>query len=356
MDTTLKPVTRIVFVRHGESDFNEQGRFQGLSDESRLSERGRTTAARCGAHLSPVRFDAILCSPLRRARETAEEIRAAFRHAGHDVPPLTIDDRLREIHLPGWEGLPFETARERFPGQFRVWKESPHLLELPSAGGEAGVPGTMLSPLKDLFAQARVFWREAAARYQGQTVLAVSHGGAIRAILSAALGLSAEEFQRLQQSNGGISALRVSGRARPRTRLLFMNRTQHLGEFLPKTKEGKGGVRVLLLTQDAAGRGRFAGMLGAKRFGFLEKRPAFGPRIEAFTRGGEEGIRTSAWIVPKGPMSEETLKVLRLDAWRRRGLRVEAGGITVLHYPRIDERPILQAVNAPISPGSILEL
>ena len=214
----------------------------------------------------------------------------------------------------------------------------------------------MFSPLKDLFAQSRRFWRDTIARHRGQTILAVSHGGAIRALLSSALGLSPEEFQRLQQSNGGISALRISGRVRPRTRLLFMNRTQHLGEFLPKMKEGKGGVRVLLLTREAASCGRFAGMLGAKRFSFLEKRQSCGPRLEAVARGDEDALRTSAWVVPKGRMSEETLQVLRLDAWRSRGLRAEPGGITVLHYPRIDERPILQAVNVPVSPGSILEL
>src|SRR6516225_9214158 len=72
----IEATTRVLLLRHGESTFNEQGRCHGSSDKSILTERGMLTALRSGQYLKRELPDIILASPLRRARQTAEIIRA----------------------------------------------------------------------------------------------------------------------------------------------------------------------------------------------------------------------------------------------------------------------------------------
>lgn len=84
-----------------KSNDNDQSIFRGSSNEPRLTSKGWSTAMQCGQYLSTIKFDAIFCSPLRRADETAKAICAAFLDAGRAFPPLKYDNNLREIHLPG---------------------------------------------------------------------------------------------------------------------------------------------------------------------------------------------------------------------------------------------------------------
>src|SRR5215471_17452992 len=120
----LDATTRVLLLRHGESTFNEQGRCQGSSDESVLTERGMLTALRCGEYLKCELPHIILASPLQRACQTAEIIRAEL---GSGVT-LECHDLLKEVHLPRWEGLTFARIRGAFSGEYRIWKECPHEL------------------------------------------------------------------------------------------------------------------------------------------------------------------------------------------------------------------------------------
>jgi broad specificity phosphatase PhoE len=106
----------ILLVRHGETEWNRQRRYQGRFD-SPLTARGvaqahaigRLLAAMPGAGLA-----AIVASPLRRARQTAELI---CEHFG-EAPELRLDDRLRELSLGGWDGLTYHEIAARRPGIF----------------------------------------------------------------------------------------------------------------------------------------------------------------------------------------------------------------------------------------------
>jgi probable phosphoglycerate mutase len=104
---TTMPV--LYYVRHGETDFNVQGRLQGRRDTV-LNEHGRRQAAECGAllkalfardHKRPEQFDYV-SSPLMRARETMEVVRTTL---GLEPLGYAIDDRLVEIAYGDWEGL-----------------------------------------------------------------------------------------------------------------------------------------------------------------------------------------------------------------------------------------------------------
>lgn len=354
MDSNEGSVTRIVLVRHGQSDFNEQALFQGSSNKPRLTPKGWATAAQCGKYLSNIRFDAILCSPLRRAEETAKSIASEFLQAGRQLPPVAYDLRLREIHLPGWEGLPFSTVRERYPLAFHLWKKSPYLLELQLH--TSSLKTDSFYPLRDVCTRSKQFLEDTLSSRRGQNLLVVGHGAAISALLCCALGISHANIHHLQQSNGGISALEISGSKSGEARMLFVNRTQHLGEVLPKIKGDRRGIRVLLLTREYADSVEWSALLKGRPFKFIESSgsPALG--AEDFIQTVPGDLNTLAWMVPEGRLSQENIIRLRLDMWNYQELRIQRDAITVLHYPHLEEPPVLQAMNVSASKDELLQL
>ena len=164
----MRPVTTLLLVRHGETDWNRDGRWQGHSD-THLNDAGREQARRVAAELGDV--DVIYSSDLARARETADIIAAA---AHREVRP---DARLRERSFGAWEGLTAPEIEERFAEDLASWRLGD------GAGAEDAEPF-------DVFA-ARVgsFVDDAVTRHPGQTVLVVAHGGTIRVIHALASGL-----------------------------------------------------------------------------------------------------------------------------------------------------------------------
>jgi len=231
----------VFLLRHGESTFNEQGRCQGCSDESVLTGNGVRTAALVGAYLRSDPPDVIFASPLRRACETAEIIQSTLRTSGVRV---VLHNLLREVDLPLWEGLTYDQVRSNFSGEYRTWSERPDLLQM---GGNR--------PVADLYRRAGHFWSEVLPQSAGKRLLVVSHVGTCRALIGSALGISARFYHRTQHSNGGLSILEfdgVEGDEFGSCRVKALNLTGHLEQPLPKLKEGKRGVRLLLLPSDGA--------------------------------------------------------------------------------------------------------
>lgn len=231
--------TCVWFLRHGESTFNVERRCQGSCDEPELTARGRETACLSGERLSSKGIEAVISSPLRRASETAERLVKAIRAQDRKIT-FETDARLREIELYGWEGLPLEEIPRRFPEQYRDWRLRPgeFRMELPN--------NEILYPVRGLYDRVRLFWNYLLTAYTGKSIMLVSHGGTIRALIATALGLGAAHFQNFQQSNCGISRLRFPSDSHQAS-LDLLNDTAHLGERLPKLKEGRRGVRFLLM-------------------------------------------------------------------------------------------------------------
>jgi broad specificity phosphatase PhoE len=94
------PDRRLVLVRHGETAWNAEGRFTTRTDVE-LSPAGRAEAAAAAKGLAHIGIERVFCSPLLRARVTGETIAAAVPGS----PPVTIDERLREIDAGPFEGL-----------------------------------------------------------------------------------------------------------------------------------------------------------------------------------------------------------------------------------------------------------
>lgn len=234
--------TRVVFIRHGRSTYNDAQRFQGRSDRSVLSEQGWVTARQTGRALHGNQFDAIYTSPLQRAMQTTQTI-AAELHASHPDPvPCPA---LLEIDLPDWAGRTYASVRTELADDYRHWQRSPDTFAMTRKR-------VATYPVLDLYAQVRAFWHLLLMKHRGETVLTIAHGGSIKAAISTAIGLPAKHYHLLQQSNCGISVVDFStARDVPPMCLQALNVTGHLGETLPKLKAGKQGVRVVLIPAES---------------------------------------------------------------------------------------------------------
>lgn len=233
------PETRVWFLRHGVSTFNLDLRCQGCSDEPELTERGRAEARLSGERLAGEGIQVVISSPLQRAKDTAVEILKILR-AQDGAVTFETDDRLREIELYDWEGLRFETIAGHFPELYRDWRLHPQDFHMELA------ENAVQYPVRNLYDRARSFWNDLLANHTGRSILLVSHGGTIRALISSILGLDPKYFHHFQQSNCGLSRARLGGNSQ-RAVLELLNDTAHLGKRLPKLKEGRHGARLLFI-------------------------------------------------------------------------------------------------------------
>ncbi len=176
-------------MRHAETDWNRQRRYQGWRDIA-LSEKGRRQAEAAARLLARSPMAAIWSSPLQRARETAAAIAAS-----HALPVQT-SEAFKEMGYGDWEGLTVDEVRVRYPETHRTWAETPHLASWPGAESLAGVRERVLAGLEEL--------RE---RHHGQTVCVVAHGVSGRILILQALGLGLDRLWSLHLSSTGISEL-----------------------------------------------------------------------------------------------------------------------------------------------------
>ncbi|MBZ4020027.1 bifunctional RNase H/acid phosphatase [Streptomyces purpurogeneiscleroticus] len=203
--------TTFVLLRHGETALTPEKRFSGSGgSDPELSEAGRLQAREAAAALA-VRgtVQAIVSSPLRRCRETAETIAARL---GLDV---RIEDGLRETDFGAWEGLTFSEVRERYPEDLNTW--------LASAKAEPTGGGESFAAVARRVAQAR---DRLQARYAGKTVLLVTHVTPVKTLVRLALGAPPESLFRMELSAASLSAIAYYADGNASLRLL--NDTSHL--------------------------------------------------------------------------------------------------------------------------------
>jgi len=175
------PTTRILLARHGETEWNRVGRWQGQADPP-LNDTGRQQARVLAAQLEDDGIAAVFSSDLRRARETA---RIVAERLGL---PLTEEPALREIDVGSWSGLTREEVRDRYPEGFARW-----------LAGEIGHDGETREELSRRVVAAV---ERIAAAHVDEHVLVVTHGGAIRALRRHAAGDPGESLE-----NGATFAL-----------------------------------------------------------------------------------------------------------------------------------------------------
>lgn len=231
--------TRVIIVRHGQSTYNIEKIIQGRCDESVLTEKGSADAKKVGETLSTLSIDAFYCSPLQRAKRTAEIIQSYLPNS----PELQAVDKLMEIDLPLWEKLKKTDVKENFPEEYRCWKERPHefFMAIPTSEG-IRKHFTVLA----LYEQAQAFWQEFLPQHPGGTILIVAHNGINRCLISSAIGVPASGYHSIQQSNCCINVLNFTGSWGEPVQLESLNQTSHLGDALPTLRENRG-LRLLLV-------------------------------------------------------------------------------------------------------------
>jgi broad specificity phosphatase PhoE len=172
------PSRHLLVLRHGESVWNAEGRWQGQADPP-LSELGQEQAREAAERLVGIEFSVVVSSHLRRARRTAEILAEAL---GLEV---RLEPELREIHVGDWTGLTREEINARWPGELADWSEGRS--ESPPGGESRFV----------LAERATASLRRAAvAASAGDRLLVVTHGALIRH-LDRSLGLAPESMPNL---------------------------------------------------------------------------------------------------------------------------------------------------------------
>lgn len=156
--------TELWLVRHGQTDWNIERRFQGHTDIP-LNAQGVEQARKLAAFLNGSRIPAVYSSDLIRALKTAEILAE-----GRNIPVIQ-DQRLREINMGSWEGRTWPDVKENLAGEMEQLNADPVFGRAP--GGES---------LAELAERVRAAADEIAARHPGQTVLVVSHGLSLGAL------------------------------------------------------------------------------------------------------------------------------------------------------------------------------
>jgi broad specificity phosphatase PhoE len=181
--------TRVVLVRHAETDESARGRCYGRLDV-RLSAQGLRQAQALAAAVAGVSLAAVYASPLSRALDTARPIAVA-----QGLEPIVLD-ALAELDFGELEGLRYDEIEAARPELFRAWMDEPARVRFP--GGEG---------LADLRARVLPVLAEIRARHEREAVAVVAHGGVVRVVLAEALGLDDGAFFRLDLSEGGVSVV-----------------------------------------------------------------------------------------------------------------------------------------------------
>lgn len=187
--------TRLVLVRHGETDWNRDSRIQGWAPSS-LTERGREQARALGEHLSDsYDFDRLVASDLRRTRETT----ALLRDQGVQPAP-TFDRAWRERNFGVYQGLTKTEIFEEYP-QFAATTGVSAVKETPENG----------ESLLDVRERVLAGWEQLVADAGGETALVVTHGGPLYIVLGHARGQDTlTAITDHSQHNCAVNELRVS--------------------------------------------------------------------------------------------------------------------------------------------------
>ncbi|MEN9938373.1 MAG: hypothetical protein RLZZ387_4952 [Chloroflexota bacterium] len=181
---------RLIIIRHGESEWNRIGRYQGQADAP-LSDLGLRQAEALAERLRNERFDAIFTSPLQRAARTAA---AVARH--HPEVPLVTEPALLEIHHGDWQGLMVHEVKERYADGLGEWRMHPTRAQMPGGESFSNILKRVLD-FKDRLLQER----------EHGSVLVSTHDVVVKILVADALGMNMDRINRIWVTNASISAI-----------------------------------------------------------------------------------------------------------------------------------------------------
>lgn len=208
--TAGRPTTTVHLMRHGQTDWNVSGRWQGQLPTS-LNEHGHEQARHLAEHVRTWPLSAIYTSDLPRAQETAKAV-AEMTHA-----PLYTDVRWREIGLGELEGLTIEQIEPQYPGMLKDYHDK--FFEFVPPHGEAR---------RTVQSRALAALDIALDMHAGEAFAVVSHGVTLRVMLMGLLPAQAEHLRYAEIGNASITTLHHNGATWELGQLSFVG---HLGEI-----------------------------------------------------------------------------------------------------------------------------
>ncbi|KRN05272.1 phosphoglycerate mutase [Liquorilactobacillus sucicola DSM 21376 = JCM 15457] len=186
----MSQVTKIFFIRHGKTEWNLEGRYQGAKGDSPLLSESYKEIHQLCLFLQEYRFSRIYCSPILRAKTTAETIAADLHQ------PLEVESvaSLREFNLGKMEGMKFSEVAKRYPRELDAFRHHAEKYDPSKINGET---------FNELFARMTPTIEKIAKLHatKNENVLIVSHGAALCAEIRHLLGYPLKELR----ANGGLA-------------------------------------------------------------------------------------------------------------------------------------------------------
>lgn len=203
-------MTRIILIRHGQTEWNREERFRGRVDID-LDEVGLKQAEAAAEWVAQWEVTAIYSSPLKRAMATAEAI---AQRLGLQVKPL---EGINDMDFGRWQGISIADVRQNYPEFFDLWRYGPEQLRIPDGENLEDVRKRVVATIDDLV-----------AKHQNETVALITHRVVCKVLLCHLLGLDNSHFWQIAQDATAINLFDVwDGRFTVR----LINDTCHLRDL-----------------------------------------------------------------------------------------------------------------------------
>ena len=203
-------MTKIIFVRHGQTEWNLVGKYQGQSNIA-LSEKGLFQAKALAANFPVKKIDAVYSSDLQRAYKTASYIAAEFQLT------VTTEEKLRELNFGLWEGKTYAEIKQNWPEIFSTFFTFPDTSTIPEGENFVILQKRAMAAVKEII-----------AKHIGQTVVVVAHGAILRTILAEALHIPLRYIWSIRQDNTAVNIICYDEES---SIVELMNSTAHLNVF-----------------------------------------------------------------------------------------------------------------------------
>jgi broad specificity phosphatase PhoE len=169
-------ITRLIIVRHAEAEGNKNRVFHGWTD-SEITEKGHIQAMHVAERLKDTHIDILYSSSLKRCVQTASYI------ASVKGLPIIKRDKLKEINGGMWENMPWAVLPEKWPEEYYLWDNRPHLLKMPDGESMVKFQHRIIDEFQYII-----------GKNKGKSICAVTHGTAIKTIMCHFYNCSLEEM------------------------------------------------------------------------------------------------------------------------------------------------------------------
>lgn len=181
-------MSKIYLIRHGETEWNREGRSQGCSNDIPLSEVGLMQADAIGNRLKNENIDLFFSSSLTRAFQTTKAI------AGHHNREVIKLKEFMEISFGEWEGLKIDEIKEKYIDVYKVWRDTPHIAKVPGAESLLQIRERSMPKLMEIINSNK-----------GKNILVVSHGITIKVLIASMMGIDLANLHKIRQDNTALN-------------------------------------------------------------------------------------------------------------------------------------------------------